>query len=72
MGIREKYILYCMIKNRLLATVQIPRGTGMSIERILLACDREAFKRTNYILYAIGESFDEDDIVACENCLITR
>lgn len=52
---KHKEILLEMMTNRLFKAMQIPRGSGKSIETLLWTVRSEAYRRTNYILAAIRE-----------------
>lgn len=52
---KNKEILLEMMTNRVFKAMQLPRGSAKSIATILWSVRAEAYKRTNYILAAIGE-----------------
>ena len=62
MTLEQKCKLYFMVYQKLL-TVIFARGGGRN-GMLPVRIHREALKRTNYILAAVGEKLDMDEILA--------
>ena len=58
MTTRQKIILYNLILLKVMEQYQIPRGSGKSLAYFALSWRREAFRRTEFCLAAIGESLE--------------
>ena len=58
MGVREKYVIYNLLYMRMAGT-----AFGKGLDHIMLPhiIHREAMRKTNFILAAIGETFTDED-----------
>lgn len=53
---RQKEILFKLVAQKVNERIPIPRGTGKSYVSIYIRNYNLAYKQTNYILEAIGET----------------
>lgn len=65
LSLEDKCKLYFMVYRKLLTTIVIPRGNSRT--NILPATiHREALKRTNHILAALGEKLDIEELLSAQ------